>query len=451
MLNRRPCGRAMGPDGGMATLTTVMVLFFIMALVAAYANRNLLIEQRVATNSYRAERAVTAAESGVEWVIALLNRGRVDIACNPSSNAADSTPRDRYFGRGQDGVLEPTKVAGKVLGPSCALSGGQAACACPTATVPEPVPHAVQSWPLSTPASAFLAEVTDMSAPNGDTPPGVVMLEVLGCGSPGQGSTGCASSDPFLERPQVDGYTTIRVFLGLVQALPQVPAAALTAGQSVTATALLTVVNTDNATGLTVRSGGSLSAGSTRFSGPAGSSDTGVSSGDAALAALVPSAQDRFRAADRMFRATFGMDAPTYRRQPAVVRIACGAGSCSMADLETAVARYPGLTYWFDGNLDLAAAPAGGSLGTATHPLMVIVQGDLTVNAAMDLSGFLYATRVVWTGSASTATLRGALVAAESFQADVPATIAYDAEVLRTIRLYYGSFVRVPSSWSRPG
>ena len=281
------------------------------------------------------------------------------------------------------------------------------------------------------------------------TVPGVVMLEVQGCGSPGQGNTGCASSDPTVVLPEVDGFGTVRVFLGLMQALPQVPTAALTAGQTITANDTLTVTNVDPATGLSVRAGVSVTAATSRYAGPAGSSDAGVLNGDASLSGLVPAAQDRFKATDRLFRSTFGLDAPTYRRQPAVVRIACGNAGCSMDDLETAIARYPGLTYWFDGDLNLSSVPAG-PVGTATHPLMLIVTGNLTVSAAMDLTGFFYANSVDWLGGAAGASLRGALMAIGTFRSDVPATVAYDADVLQTIRLYYGSFVRVPASWSRP-
>ena len=41
---------------GLAALTVVMILFFVMAMVAAYTNRNLIFEQRIATNSYRGQR-----------------------------------------------------------------------------------------------------------------------------------------------------------------------------------------------------------------------------------------------------------------------------------------------------------------------------------------------------------------------------------------------------------
>ncbi|HRZ62470.1 MAG TPA: PilX N-terminal domain-containing pilus assembly protein, partial [Rubrivivax sp.] len=43
---------------GAAALVVVMVLFFIMSLVAAYASRNLIFEQRTSANNYRSTQAL---------------------------------------------------------------------------------------------------------------------------------------------------------------------------------------------------------------------------------------------------------------------------------------------------------------------------------------------------------------------------------------------------------
>jgi hypothetical protein len=155
-----------------------------------------------------------------------------------------------------------------------------------------------------------------------------------------------------------------------------------------------------------------------------------------------------FSDGDRFFRATFGMEASTYRQQPAVVRINCTAGACTTTDVETLLARYPGLTLWFDGDLALDTSPAGGSLGDTDNPVMLVVTGQLRVAADATINGFVYARDVRWT--APDAVLRGALVALQDFQATAPATLVYDADMLKTIQLFYGSFVRVPGGWNRP-
>ena len=76
------------PIRGVATLTLVMVLFFILAMVAAYANRNLIFEQRVSINNLRTTAAASAAEGGIDWAIAMLNGGRIDASCEPDAASA---------------------------------------------------------------------------------------------------------------------------------------------------------------------------------------------------------------------------------------------------------------------------------------------------------------------------------------------------------------------------
>ena len=61
---------------GAAALIVVMVLFFIASMVAAYASRNMIFEQRTGTNLFRATQALEAAEAGMDWAITMLNQGR---------------------------------------------------------------------------------------------------------------------------------------------------------------------------------------------------------------------------------------------------------------------------------------------------------------------------------------------------------------------------------------
>ena len=54
-----------GRSRGIAALGVVMVLFFILAMVGAYTNRNLVFEQRTSANSYRAARSLAAADAAI--------------------------------------------------------------------------------------------------------------------------------------------------------------------------------------------------------------------------------------------------------------------------------------------------------------------------------------------------------------------------------------------------
>ena len=82
---------------GVATLVVVMVLFFILALTAAYTNRNLIFEQKTSSNQYRSTQAFEAAEAGLEWALAQLNGGLVNSSCQPDNTNGRSF-RDRYLG-----------------------------------------------------------------------------------------------------------------------------------------------------------------------------------------------------------------------------------------------------------------------------------------------------------------------------------------------------------------
>ena len=74
-----------------------------------------------------------------------------------------------------------------------------------------------------------------------------------------------------------------------------------------------------------------------------------------------------------------------------------------------------------------------------------IIDGDLRVTVATPITGFVHAKNIAWNNAG--ATVRGALVTPGNFTSLNGATLIYDVDVINTIRLYYGSFVRVPGSW----
>jgi type II secretory pathway pseudopilin PulG len=106
---RRPARRH--AQHGAATLVVVMVMFLVVAMLAAYAGRNLIFEQRVAANDVRAASAREAAEAGLEWGLAQLNAGKVDAACRPSSSSTD-TFRDRYLSIDAQRKITPRRPPG---------------------------------------------------------------------------------------------------------------------------------------------------------------------------------------------------------------------------------------------------------------------------------------------------------------------------------------------------
>ena len=429
-------------DSGIATLTMVMVLFFVMAMVAAYTNRNLLYEQRMSINNFRATAAVSAADAGIDWTIAMLSGARVDSNCAaPVAPAAgDIDFRSRYTILKDDGTYTFPKWGGgtgTLFSPICVLGNAGWNCKCPDLATPLPA--------IAVPANSapmFAVEVSGGGAP------GVLTVDV-------RGSHEASREAAF---GSFGNYNRVQVKLALVRALPNPPVAALTVGGTVDMTAAglkLAVANTDPTTGVTVHSGGALTAnavGALLETGPAGSGSTLVASADGTLANLAavpvvvptPKASEDPPAAVGVFQSVFGMDAATHARQPSAVFIDCTAG-CTSADISTPVANNPGRIIWVDGDLTLDSA---ATLGSAGQPLMLIATRDLTLAAAVTLNGFVYSGRnVSWTAAAAGSVAQGALVAGGNFTGASDVTVAYDADMLKKISLSYGSFVRIPGSW----
>ena len=425
---------------GMAALTVVMGIFFVMALVAAYTNRNMIFEQRTSANSYRAERAVTAADAAADWALVMLNTGRVDNQCRASVQATDTDFRSRYL------TLDPVTGGYGVLSqaanpffPGCLTTRGDVptlSCACPTTDnrtigVDAPAGYLASSFRVS----------FGLESGHDYTPPGALILQVRGCANSGTGASSCQSQAVI---PTVDALSLVRAHVGLVRALPAAPVATLTAGQTASAPGVaLAIANNDGHTGLTVHTGGAADMTASTFTVPAGAAGDGQASNDPNLAALT--------AGGRFFENMFGMSATLYKNQPAVVRVSCPATGCTLANLTAAnwLTGYPGRTVVVDGNLTLDSALTDINVGSTSTPVMLVVTGDLSWSTPMNLTGFLYARNIAVSGLAVNSTVRGALVAAQTFSSSVVMTLGYDAAVLNLISKGFGSFVRIPGGWNR--
>jgi len=426
---------------GVAALTVVMLLFFVMALVAAYTNRNLVFEKRISANGYRASRALEVADAGSEWALAMLNAGRITANCTrpePDAAAGLTDFRSRYlvsstdekFGEGAFDLPWGQQPANRVY-PACIIVGAALRCTCP-AMGETPADIGAPSNGIGT-AFRITFRLFNDDTPRG----GAIQFLSRGCSNPGTGGTSCfAQSD---NQPVVDGTTSVFTQIGLVRALPVLPKSTLTAGTTITTsgTGELHVANGDFSSGITAHAGVSINAsGPSRFMPPAGTGGTGRIDSDNVLAVL------QQQGAEPWFRAQFVMDRAGYSRQPATVRLDCAAG-CFGRDIANAVLMNPRNPIWADGDVDL---DLDGPLGTAADPVMLIVNGNLTISADIQARGFVHANRIDWT--ATTATWDGALVAMTSFDTTTVATLRYDKPMLDIIRLRYGSFVRLPGGWN---
>lgn len=411
---------------GIAALTVVMILFFILAMAAAYTNRTLIVDQRSTTNALHSAQAIDATEAATEWAIAQINGGRVTSTCASSTVATDASVRSRYIEM-QDDFSYKTPDRKTATPMACVSNRGAWACSCP----------GLGSKPSLTPTADGNGQAFWVVFDAGLSGPGILSVLTQGCSNLGTDSTSSCATAPDLSGSiaTVDAVKVSNTQVGLVRALPFAPAATLTAGTSVTAVAgtTLWVVNPDANTGLTIHSGGAVTASTLKLAVAAGTPGDGKVESDGVLAA-------RAAAGGRQFESIFGMDASNYKRQPATVMIDCAAG-CVSSDLADALSRHPGQVLWIAGDLNLNSA---ATLGSASQPMMLVSTGTVTLSRAINFNGFLYANAVVWAAGADASVFRGALVSASTLIANANATLIYDAAMIRIINGSYGSFVRAP-------
>jgi hypothetical protein len=425
-----------------------MVLFFILAMVAAYTNRNLVFEQRTSANSYRSARSLAAADAGVDWTIAMLNGGTIGTACTNDVGATDDF-RTRYLTVQPDGRFEavtwPTIFAADLPGgpkriqaqPSCSgVKGGGWACSCPMAPPAQ--------------LDATNGEEPTFTVKFADSSPGVVVVKVRACNSSRAGTITSSNMnnfgschvvdiDPgvpgFKKFVQVDAMTVLRTSLGLVSALPVPPSAALTVAGSINQTGgTLTAINSDPMTGLALHAGGTIGAPATlKVAGPAGSTTDLTADSDTDLSGI---------AADDFFRQTLGLPADKYKEQPAAVTIDCSAGCAADAAVLPVLAAGPTRVIYINGDLDLSDV----TIGSTATPAMLVVTGNVTVSGSTDLKGVLFVGgNLNWTSA--NGTVSGAVIVGGGYSGTGSATIAYDRNIVQRIHKGYGSFVRIPGTW----
>jgi PilX N-terminal len=431
-------GRALRRERGLASLIVVSLLFFIISLVAAYTNRNLIFEQRTSGNQYRSTQAFEAAEAGVEWALAMLNNGRATLACNATDDATFTSFRQRYLGiDAETGMVQPlpnqaTQPQAPPLPaiaaswPSCTFDGTNWVCSCPAQG------SATLAAAAATGTSpSFRLRFVQRPAAR----PGTVWLEVNGCTRPDNDCLNFPATGL-----QGEGRARLEVLLALKSALPSTPTAAVTVrgNFNVNGTAFGAFNPSTASSGWALLTGGALSNDlGLQFGGAAGEPASRASLvGTAPAVAAVPTGP-------RFFSATFGAEAPTYLDQPATLRLDCTVLTCDATLLRQVHARNPGRIIWAQGPVALSG---GADLGTANDPVLLVVEGDLSLNN-INVNGLVYGRNQDWNLTGAGAFIRGALVAENNLQGGSTINVVHDGQALSVLRWQYGSFVRVPGAW----
>ena len=432
---------------GAAALVVVMVLFFIMSLVAAYASRNLIFEQRTSANNYRSTQAFEAAEAGLEWALAMLNGGRMDAVCAPSTDVARNSFRERYLAADADGNLQAStwNNAGIAtpLQPACVRGNAGWTCSCPTAG----------NAALAAPGGDNTSPVFVLRFETLATRPGVVRVFSQGCSSWGTPCIDGAAN-------RADANAEVNALVGLAPALTQVPVAAMTVRGRLEAPDA--VFSNTFAEGVAINAGGLVNA--LNVSGPAGTpmgaaAARVVVASDTTLA--YPPIVGVLTSGEMMFLAAFGAAPAAYRLQPAVARVDCSA-DCA-ARLQTAADGHPGRVLWVDGDLVLPANTAM-TLGTPAAPIVLVASGNISIGAGSNvvLNGLIYVRGAELDAGGSNTQINGVFIAEGEaaganegrFTITGAPLFAFDpaaTDVLKKVQarqlLDFGSFARLPGSW----
>jgi hypothetical protein len=410
---------------GAAALALTLLLFFVLALVLAFANRHLVFEQRTATNQVRAAQAFEAAQAGVEWGLAMLNsHQRIDENCLPdnSSNSARLW-RERHLQYDANTRLQHTTVG---LTAACVREGNQWRCHCPaqgSASVPlaqndEPVP-------------GFVVQLLET------TTPGQIHLQTKGCHSAGPT---CWNMNG--EAPAGEAQAHQRVHLALVGGLRTPPAAPLTARGSITGQALGAHHMDAASGGVALHAGGSVQITAPQLSSVAGGSTSqAVAAMDGDLAALNP---------DALFAAVWGMGPQRWAAQTSVRHVLCSGGAssdCSSA-MQQATAQRGNRLLWVEDDALLDAGSGTLSLGSLDQPVVLVVRGQLMLRGAVHLVGAVVANELQWQQASSNAGLQGAAWSAGSVVTDGSPQFVWDAAVLSRLRWNMGSWAPLAGGWS---
>ena len=425
---------------GAATLFTTIIVLVLMTMIAFFANRGVLFERKTAANQYRATKAIEAADAGLEWALANLNSfRRISASCTTTTATGSRTFRDRYLDPDGDGSfasrsgvstpasLEPFANAAVL----CSRSGTGWSCSCPDEGT-QPTAAACtdpQGCPAFRLSFASVRAGNDPAQPQMD--PTLVRVTSLGCTDtrppcvPGGG-------DP------ADGTAEVNQVFKLASALATIPAAAITAkGYVDFGSNAITATNTDPGTnGVTINAGLDITGfinNSTIETLPGTPVGASLIGDDASLAALTD---------DQMFRTFFGSSKEQFRDSPSTTVVNCS-GVCNTTLLNAIAGG--ARTLWVEGDMVLNA---GDVFGSATQPVMLVVNGNIEVRGTTTIYGVLYSQDSTWdnTGGGN-AQVFGAAISEGNFTATGTPDPTYDPKVLANLRQTTGQYAKVPGGW----
>ena len=411
---------------GAASLVVLLVMFGASLLLAAWSQRHVLTELRIAGNQVRRAAAFEAAEAGLAWTQAMLNQpAAVGADCRPAAPGATESFRARYLAPPDDTGHHRPRPRSPIGAPLprqmlCARGPSGWQCHCPGADA------ASLSVDGDEAAPSYLITFEPAAAP------GAVDVLAIGCNH---------LASPCLPggTERADAVVRLRLTLALLPAVLTPPAAALTTRGDIDAgAAALGLHNADAASGgFAAHAGGRITGPLRVQTAPGAPRDAALVGGDEALAGLDATA---------FFTRHFGIDRAQWALQPGVQSLPCPDGNCTAA-LRSAVENGTEVVrIAIPGNLRLDGPV---QIGRAERPVMLVVDGTLTLNGAVELHGLVHARRMQWDGVAPAGggLIHGAVLLDEGYTGNGAPDLVRGAALMRLLQQRAGSWVKVPGSW----
>lgn len=411
---------------GAATLVVVMVLFLVMALLAAYANRSLMFEQRISGSYYRASLAQEMADGGVEWTVAMLNGTGVDDNCQPVATGGTRFV-DRYL------AVSPVdrEIQGRIavrtdFAADCVRDGTGLSCRCPAPGTRTTQPTTTVPGRLA--PSFAVAVGSDSTLRHGSfqvTSQGCTDSSVDNCASGAQNRSERAAAT-----------SAQKASIAFVPAVPSTPASPLTVKGALTTAGSggLGLHNADPmSSGLLVVSGEAAPVlNEARMDSVPGTppGQSGVFDDDAL----------KTMSADSFFRTYMGMAASRYQNHPALRVVTCTAGDCG-PDLQAAYAAGQRIM-WVQGPMAISTNVV---IGAVNDPALIIVNGAAALTGPMQLNGMLVVLgNLDWANTGGlTSSIAGMVLVQGNMIATGDMDIQYQQSIANQLRNRLGSFVRV--------
>jgi hypothetical protein len=411
-------------QSGAATLVVVMMLFIIMALLAAYANRGLLFEQRIASTYFRVSLAQEMSDAGVEFSLAMLNGSGVDAACKPVA-AGGSRFVDRYFTIAPaDRTFKPVAIDFVHAALDCTRTSAGWTCRCPA-------PDA-RVAPNRTDGDGLLPSFG--IALSAGARPGT--LQVLSTGCTDSVVDNCAKPEDNSKNQQsVSRASSIITLVSAVRSPPAAPM--IVKGNLTTAGAGLGLHNTD------VRTAGLLLIAGGTWASPNNSRMESVPGTQPELAQIIGDTTLTAAGTD-FFKNYMGAAFGSYVHHAALRKLVCD-GDCAPG-LESAYAAGQRMV-WVDGPLTISS---NKTIGSAADPMVVIAAGDVTLNGPFQLFGLLVSRgNLNWTNTSGLPSLiTGALLVEGNADTSGSMDVLYQQSIADQLRNRLGSYVRVPGGWT---